>query len=174
MKQPSREAVAMCNDPQLLQTDFQPFPLRQPVAGPRAFVPTQSGLPVDAFPRLNNRPDASSATVAHGTGPIFNHVQVYLIFWGSAWQNATPSADAVAHAVTSILYGSYMSGLAQYNSIGGGSLVGQKVITSPAPPAPFSDGQVRDFVNAQLNAKVLPQPVTNNQYFFCVIMPSFV
>jgi hypothetical protein len=142
------------------------------MAGPRAFVPAQSGLPVDAFPGLNNRPDANSATVLHGTGPVLNHVQVYLIFWGSAWQNAAPSADTVAYAVTCILYGPYMSGLAQYNGIGGGRLVGQQVITSSEPPAPFSDGQVRDFVNGHLNANVLPQPVTNNQYFFCVIMPS--
>ena len=141
----------------------------------RGIVPAAFETVLDKFPGLNNRPDAGSATVLTGSGPVLQHVQVFLIFWGSAWNaNPDPSAESVANAVVRILFGPYMSGLAQYGGIGGGRLIGWKIIPNPDPPSPFSDAQVQTFVRDQLTAKALPQPSHDNEILFAVIMPHLL
>ena len=101
------------------------------------------------------------------------HVQVVLVFWGAAWNGAaTPSRDDVTNAVINILTGPYMSGLAQYRGIGGGSLVATATVSPPEPPAPFSLSDVSAMLFNQLTLNTLPQPTFDNQFFYCVVMPS--
>jgi len=69
------------------------------------------GSPALIFP---NRPDATAATVEDDGGAVMQHVQVVLVFWGSAWNDAaTTSRDDVTNAIINILTGPYMSGLAR-------------------------------------------------------------
>lgn len=138
----------------------------------RGIVPGQS-LAGGGFPGLNNRPDAGSATVQDDRGDVLKHVQVVLVFWGSVWTGAqTLSGDDVTNAVINILSGPYMSGLAQYHGIGGGRLAATATVASPDPPAPFSDAQVQTMLMNQLTLNALPRPTLNNEFFYCVIMPS--
>src|SRR5215472_6930665 len=78
-------------------------------------------------------------SILDSNGMILSHVQVQLIFWGSAWAgSASPSANAVFNAAQSILSGPYMSKLSQYRGIGNGTLLGKLVIDPSEPPNPFS------------------------------------
>jgi hypothetical protein len=151
------------------------FPFGRIVTDVKAIAPSQLEVPIGEFPGLNNRPDANSATVQEGAGPVVGHVQVYLVFWGSDWtQNSTPTSEAVTNAVVQILYGPYMSELFQYEGIGGGRLVGTKTIRSTDPNLGFFNNDVKTFVSNQLNANVLPLPTRDNEYLFFVIMPSLL
>ncbi len=168
MKPPSQNAVQLESAP-------EPFRIQQGRVFVHGTVPTGSGILTADFPGLNNRPDATSATVLNEGGPVLQHVQVFLVFWGSAWNaNPDPSAQEVANAAVAILYGPYMSGSAQYGGIGGGKLIGWKIIPNPDPPSPFSDARVETFLVNQLNANALPQPSQDNQTLFAVIMPRLL
>lgn len=139
----------------------------------RAFVPAGPRISAKELPPLNNRADATSVMIIEGNGTVLRHVQLYLVFWGSEWAaNPEPSKDDVTNAAIRILYSPYMSGLAQYHGIGGGRFAGAQTITSTDPPAPFSDGDIQNFLIQQLDANVLPRPSSNNQYFFSVFLPK--
>jgi len=130
-------------------------------------------IPGADFPGLNNRPDATAATVEDDSGAVMHHVQVVLVFWGSAWNGAAlPSRDDVTNAVINILTGPYMSGLAQYRGIGGGSLVATATVSPPEPQAGFKIDSVQTMLTGQLGMNNLPVPTFNNQFFYIVIMPS--
>src|SRR6516165_3072372 len=125
------------------------------------------------FPALNNRPDATSATVEDDGGAVMHHVQVVLGCWGSAWNGAaTPTRDDVSNAVVNILTGPYMSGSAQYHGIGGGSLVTTATVSPPEPQAGFTIDSVQTMLTGQLGMNNLPVPTFDNQFFYIVIMPS--
>jgi len=118
---------------------------------------------------------AGQTGITDGSGPVLTSVRLFLIFWGSAWsRGTTASADAVVNAVTRILFGPYMSALGQYRGITEGSLLGTRVVDSSDPPNPFSDDQVQKFVIGQIQAKLVPNPHSDNEIFFCVIMPPGV
>jgi hypothetical protein len=153
-----------------------PVPFRIDRGGlfPRGVVPAAKEATLAGFPIPNNSPDATSATLLNGGGPVLQHVQVFLVLWGSAWNNnPDPTPESIANAATRILYGPYMSGLAQYG-VGGGSLIGWKVIPSPDPLDPFSDSDVQAFVLKELGAGTLPVPTQDNQILFAVIMPRLL
>jgi len=138
----------------------------------RGIVPASLPAFPGAFPGLPNRPDATSATIQDDGGEVLKHVQVFLIFWGSSWAGAAvPSVDEVRNAVVSILNGPYMSGLAQYDGIGGGRLAGTAIVSSPSPPAPFSNRDVEDMLTAQFAANtIVPRPNSNNEFLYIVVL----
>lgn len=119
----------------------------------------------------------ASTTIANLGGPVIANVGVYLIFWGAAWVDpkTTPTKDAVANAVASILAGPYMSDLAQYG-VGAGALSGTTVVSGSNPPNPFADGDVAAEVWALIDSNALPAP--NSQAgankLYCVVMPPGV
>jgi hypothetical protein len=121
--------------------------------------------------------DATTATTTQGSGPVLKHVRVFLVFWGPQWDaNPVPSVDAVANAVTRILYSPYMSGLTQYEGIGSGFFEGKAVVSTPDPPDPFTTDDVASFLSAQLRLPIGPVPVPHfdNERLYCVIMPAGV
>jgi hypothetical protein len=114
------------------------------VRRPRFVAGGAPGTGIDPF-------DANAATIIQGPGPVLTHVHVFLVFWGSQWEaSPVPSVDEVTNAVTRILYGPYMSALAQYEGIGGGVFEGKAVVTSSDPPNPFTNDDVVAFLGAQL------------------------
>ena len=108
-------------------------------------------------------------------GPVLQVVQVYLIYWGSAWTSSpppTPSADQITGACRTIMASAYLTGLAQYRGIGRGFVRGTAVITASNPPSGFSDNQVSTFIDAQITAGTVPGADVDNQTLYCVIMPK--
>jgi len=141
-----------------------------------AHLATSSGIVKSpaAGKQVTPAPGAGAATtLVDNGGPILTNVHVQLIFWGTEWAGSpTPSATQVTNAVSNILAGPYMSALSQYRNVGRGSLVGTTVVSTSNPPNnPFSNGDVSNFISGLIGAGTVPNPSTDSQLFYCVIMP---
>jgi hypothetical protein len=110
----------------------------------------------------------------HG-GPVLHTAQVNLAYWGSTWiasGTSHPTPDQITTAIHTLTAGPYLTGLAQYRDITPAVVRGSTVITSSDPPAAFTDEQVGDFLNTQLDAGVLPEPDRDNQTLYIVVLPA--
>lgn len=115
----------------------------------------------------------------HG-GPVIPNAHLQLIFWGGAWTTSTPSMGQVTDAVVKILTGPYMDSLSQYRNIGHATLFGTTLVSSavggspPDPPNPFNDGDISGLISNLCQAGRLPSPASDDQLFYCVILPQGV
>lgn len=127
---------------------------------------------------LTSRAEAGAADkfVDNG-GPVLQVTQLYLIYWGAAW-NATPapvpSPAQVTSACQTMMASSYLPGLAQYRGIGRGFVRGSAVVATSSPANGFTDSQVSTFLDGQINAGTVPGPDVDNQTLYCVVMPNGV
>src|ERR1700736_962437 len=83
---------------------------------------------------------ASDATPSFGyhDGPILDHAQLHLVFWGTAWAaGQTPSVDDVTEAVQAIVASTFTSALAQYRNIAAATVQGRTLATDSDPPDLF-------------------------------------
>jgi hypothetical protein len=132
-----------------------------------AVISVGPSVPAAAFP--------GSVKFVDYHGPVLRAMQLYLIYWGGAWaaeRAPDPAAGQITAAMRTMLASSYLTGLAQYRGIGRGVLRGSAVITTPQPPAGFTDRQVTGFLDSQLDAGAVPQPDPDNQTLYVVIMPA--
>jgi len=110
-------------------------------------------------------------------GPVLQVMQLYLIYWGSAWTASpppNPTSAQITAACRTMLASAYMAGLAEYRGIGRGFLRGSAVITTSNPPNGFRDSDVSNFIDAQITAGTVPGPDIDNQTLYCVVMPNGV
>ncbi len=149
---------------------------RQPKRLPRRLVPNpfrphlenleQRTVPAILFPKTD------SATVVDHGGPVIDHADVELVFWGTGWNSGTgPTQRTNLTAATGrIVSGPYLTLLSQYRStIGPGTLVDAVTVTSSNPPNPFSDAQVQSMLQTNINNGTLPNPSTDSQLLYMVI-----
>jgi hypothetical protein len=110
----------------------------------------------------------------HG-GTVLHTAQVNLAYWGSTWiasGTSHPTPDQITAALHTLTAGPYLSGLAQYRDIKPAVLRGSTVITSSDPLPAFTDEQVGDFINSQIDTGVLPEPDRDNQTLYIVVLPA--
>ena len=144
---------------------------------PRGTVATDPNNTTTAADLVFHSPcDApASSTISNGGGAIIANVSLQLLFWGSAWNsNPSPSTGQVINAVTSILQGPYMSGLAQYG-VGSGTLKGAWIVTGVEPKNPFSNDDVHAVISDLIDQGSFPEPDDpggRNLYMF--ILPANV
>lgn len=118
-----------------------------------------------------------AAKFADNGGVVLQVPQLYLIYWGSGWTSVpapTPTSDQVTAACQSLMASAYLTGLAQYRGIGRGFLRGSAVITTSNPPNGFTDQQVANFIDGELNAGTIPAPDVDNETLYCVVVPKGV
>jgi hypothetical protein len=111
--------------------------------------------------------------VDHG-GPILHAARIHLLYWGSAWTAtaaSAPTPDQITASVRWMLTGPYLTGLAEYRGIRPAVLRGFTVVTSSDPHDGFGDEDVSDFLDAQLDAGVVPGPDPDNQTLYVVVIP---
>jgi hypothetical protein len=111
--------------------------------------------------------------VDHG-GPILHAAQVYVLYWGSAWTDTSsysPTPGQITIAIQSMVAGPYLRGLAQYRAIGPAVLQGASVVTTSQPHSGFTDDDVSDFLDAQLDARVVPGPGPDDEALYIVVVP---
>ena len=114
---------------------------------------------------------------ADNGGQMLQVVQLYLIYWGSAWSVNPPptlTSSQITSACHTMVQGPYMPGLAEYRGLGRGFVRGSAVITSSNPPNGFSDANVSNFIDGQLNAGAIPGPDVDNETLYMVVMPKGV
>lgn len=125
-------------------------------------------------------PEAPAAVMSpqlvYNNGPLLTAVQVFTIFWGTAWQDPSFS-DLVANInnfFSFILTSPLMDQLAEYNtqefSIGHGSLIGTTTMTTSDPGSSIDDSNIQQMLNDSITNGTLPQPTSNTLYF--VYLPS--
>lgn len=141
-----------------------------------------AGVGIAAVALLNSSAAQPAAVVRpHGTahfvdrgGPVLRGAQVYLLYWGSHWPATGiyfPTTGQITAAFRTLLTGPYLSGLAQYRGIGPAVLRGSTVVTTSEPHNGFNDHDIKDFLNAQLDADVVPSPDASNQTLYIVVLP---
>jgi hypothetical protein len=111
--------------------------------------------------------------VSNGGGAIGTGLPVQLIFWGSAWNQAStsPSAGTIVASVQNILRGPWMSGLRQYG-IRRCNFGGSIVVTSPGPPSTYNDSNVQDLIWALIDDSNFPEPDdSGRRILYMVFMP---
>ena len=118
------------------------------------------------------------AQLVYNNGPLLTSVQVYTIFWGSAWQQS-PASNTVPNINSFfdyILTSSLIDQLAEYSTsgqnIGHGNRIGTTSITTPEPGSSVADSDIQQLLNNGISNNTLPQPGANTLYF--VYLPGGV
>jgi hypothetical protein len=131
-----------------------------------------------------HRPEAAAAAQAaaphltYRNGPLLTAVQVFTVFWGAAWQQASNSnlITQINGFFDFILTSQLLDQLSEYSVagqfIGHGSRIGSTVITSPTLGNSVQDSAIQQFLQQQISAGTLPAPTENTLYF--VYLPGGV
>ncbi len=139
------------------------------------------GRPINIVPlyeAVQTKLSATPAQLVYNNGPLLTSVQVFTVFWGSAWQQS-PLSDTM-QSINSffdyILTSSLIDQLAEYSTqgktIGHGSHIGTTVMT-PDPANSVADSDIQQMLtNAIANNSAFPQVTANTLYF--VYLPSGV
>jgi len=131
-----------------------------PLFAPEVFAPTAEAKPVSA-PHLSYR-----------GGPLLSAVKVVTVYWGGAWsadtQLATTATDLDAF-FDAVLTSELMDQLAEYGvpgtPIGHGTRSMRAVVSTPAPQAVLTDGEVQRMLQQELTTSALPAGDANTLYF---------
>jgi len=131
-----------------------------------------------------HRPGAASAAVAaaphltYRDGPLLTAVQVFTVFWGSAWQQASNSdlLKRMNQFFDYILTSQLIDQLGEYGvpgqAIGHGSRVGTTILTSPDPAGSVQDNAIQQLLQQKIDDRTLPAATRNTLYF--VFLPDGV
>lgn len=118
------------------------------------------------------------AKLVYNNGPLLANVQVFTIFWGTAWQQ-TPLSDtlqSINSFFDAVLTSSLIDQLAEYSTqtlpIGHGSRIGTTTITTSDPGTSVDDSAIQQLLNNGIANNTFPQPTANTLYF--VYLPSGV
>src|SRR5262249_7982134 len=128
-----------------------------------------------ASPTAGAIPMPGSVRFVDHRGRVLPRAKVQLLYWASAWPatgTSYPPPDQTTAGIRALLAGPYLSGLAQYRGITPAVLQGSTVITSSDPPAGFTDDQVSDFLDRQIDAGVVPEPDRDQQTLYIVVLPA--
>ena len=155
-----------------------PNPSPDPVR-PAHSYPIAAGQPVRIVPMPHVvkatlaavQAQAVTPQLAYNNGPLLANVEVFTVFWGSAWGQgdladlATAINDFFQFIVTSPL----IDQLAEYQvpafPIGEGSFTGSATLTDDDPPVQVSDQQIQDLLTQGTGDGQLPAPDANSLYF---------
>jgi hypothetical protein len=131
-----------------------------------------------------HRPEAPSVFAAatpqltYRNGPLLTAVQVFTVFWGSAWQQDSNSAllKQINLFFDYILTSQLIDQLGEYSvpgqTIGHGSHIGTTILTSPEPAGSVQDAAIQQMLQKEIDAGTLPVSNRNTLYF--VFLPNGV
>jgi hypothetical protein len=121
---------------------------------------------------------APAARLTYRKGPLIPAVEVFTIFWGSAWTRA-PQAGMISQLnvfFDVILASALIDQLAEYNvpkfAIAHGKRTGTATITTPALKTSLTDSAIRNMLQQQIAAKKGVPPPTGNTLYFVYVEPG--
>jgi hypothetical protein len=112
----------------------------------------------------------SAARLTYRGGPLLQAVQVYVLFWGTAWEGPQAAlVQQINQFFDFILTSPLLDQMGEYSvagmSIGHGSRTGS-VILSTDPPATLADSDIQALIQQEItNDSAVPQPTANTLYF---------
>ena len=104
-------------------------------------------------------------------GPLLTAVEVFTIFWGSAWQTSQSGLlTQINQFFDFVLTSALIDQLAEYNvpayHIGHGSRIGTITITQPAPARTVHDSALQHMLQNEISTNPnVPHPTPNTLYF---------
>ncbi|HVH50422.1 MAG TPA: hypothetical protein VM781_02050, partial [Candidatus Bathyarchaeia archaeon] len=116
-------------------------------------------VPLHSAPRIAS---TSHPQLTYRNGPLLTNVEVFTVFWGSAWQAAdnSPLMTQTNDFFDFILTSKLLDQLAEYavpgKSIGHGSRTGTTVLTSSEPGKTVTDAAIQKLLQTQIAAGTLP------------------
>jgi hypothetical protein len=119
----------------------------------------------------------SAAHLTYRGGPLLQAAQVFVFFWGTAWEGSQSAlVPQINQFFDFTLTSPLLDQLAEYSvpglSIGHGSRIGA-LILSTDPPATIADSDVQTLIQQEIkNDSAVPQPTANTLYF--VFLPPGV
>src|SRR5260370_36371451 len=125
-------------------------------------------VPLHAGPAAGVR--ATPAQLTYRGGRLLAAVNVFTIFWGSAWKRAdAPLVAQVNDFFRYILTSPLLDQLAEYalpsQPIGHGSFAGTTTITAPTTHRAVTDAAIQSFIQTEVAKGVLPRPAADSLYF---------
>jgi hypothetical protein len=123
-------------------------------------------------PEVQVRAPVFAPKLTYRNGPLIAAVEIFTIFWGSAWQQE-PSAGILTQMnefFDFVLTSSLMDQLSEYSvagqTIGHGKRTGTITLTSPVPSASVSDAAIQQLLQQELSSiAAFPKPSPNTLYF---------
>lgn len=117
-----------------------------------------------------------SPQLVYNGGPLLTSVQVFTVFWGSAWQQQSDVIQQINAFFDYILTSPLIDQLAEYNTqtmtIGHGNRIGTTTITAPDVGQTVADSDIQTMLQNAIANNILPQPTVNALYF--VYLPTGV
>jgi hypothetical protein len=103
-------------------------------------------------------------------GPLISSVEVFTIFWGSAWQAAQSNLAAqINHFFDFVVTSQLVQQLGEYSvpayKIGPGKHTGTATITQPAPTRTVHDSALQHFLQNEIAHNPAIPPVTPNSLY---------
>lgn len=112
------------------------------------------------------------ARLTYRGGVLISSAKVFTIFWGQSWQDAANAKSLVAAMnkfFSDILVSPLIDQLSEYNvsgqTIGHGSVIGSKVITTGVPSGSISDSAIQKALKNWIISRTLPANDSNTIYF---------
>jgi hypothetical protein len=121
---------------------------------------------------------AAAARLVYNNGPLITQGQVFTIFWGSAWQQASHSGliAEVNGFFDFVLASELIDQLTEYSvaqyQIGPGKRIGTLTLANPDVKSSVDDSAIQQLIEQQISAGKLPKANANLIYF--VFLPSGV
>lgn len=149
----------------------QKIPPSGEIRSPIRIVPLHPGPALAAAPQV-------PAKLTYRNGPLLTSVQVFTIFWGSAWQQA-PQSDLLTRVnqfFDFVLSSELLDQLGEYSvpgqKIGHGLLTGTHTLAAPEPGKSVQDSAIQQMLQAQISAGAFPATTPETLYF--VFLPPGV
>ena len=113
---------------------------------------------------------AATPAVSYHGGKLLSSVEVILVFWGTAWQQAQIGlVGQLNEFFDFVLTSSLIAMLHEYGvgaqPINSGQRVGTVLIPAPTPAAALTDSDIQLQLQTWLANRVLPNPTANTLYF---------
>jgi len=125
-------------------------------------------VPLHTAPRLAA---AITPQLTYRNGPLLTNVEVFTVFWGTLWQDASNSAVSkqMNEFFDFILTSKLIDQLSEYNvagrAIGHGKRTGSLTVTTSEPGAKVEDAAIQSMLQKEIAAGTLPKNNPNSLYF---------
>jgi hypothetical protein len=125
-------------------------------------------VPIHGAPRVAA---AVTPELTYRNGPLLTNVEVFTVFWGKAWQNATNSAvvKQMNEFFDFVLTSKLIDQLGEYSvegkTIGHGTRSGWLTLTTSEPGAKVQDSAIHKMLQTEIAAGTLPAKNANSLYF---------
>jgi len=108
-------------------------------------------------------PAPASAKLTYRGGALLTNVAIFVIFWGKLWgksKNSLKIMNSLKQFFAAIVVSPVIDQLAEYSvagkTIGHGSLIGVKTISTNAPVGSVTDSTIRKQLKQWIKAKTVP------------------